>query len=135
MNNYPDDMRQHDNNPGSPLFDDSNDEAELNAELDRIYGDEDLMALAISQIPGDAYMEMLKAIDKSMSGLAYFMTKALCDENCGEYQLVLARAFKRDYLRHISKDEPKIGSDILTPEVYNIIDGGIYNAAENNLQR
>ena len=135
MNNYPDDMRQHDNNPGSPLFDDSNDEAELNAELDRIYGDEDCIAEAISEIPGDAYMEMLKAIDKTLCGLAYFMTKSLCDNEHEEYQLVLARAFKRDYLRHISKDEPKIGSDILTSEVYNIIDDGIYNAAENNLQR
>jgi len=90
MSNYPDDIRQYDDNPNSPFFDDSGLEDAHTAKCEEIEADMELIAEIISELSGEKYTEMQKAINKSISGIGFLMMDTLSDVDCEAYQIVLA---------------------------------------------
>jgi hypothetical protein len=141
--NYPDDIRQYDNHPGSPFFEEPphcekcgklcvfeqdgdggvDDLHICRDELQAIVEDEEKIATVISELNAEKYVELNAAINLSLSGLGFFMAIALDDSDCWEYQLVLAKAFQHDAKKN--EDEGRLPTD-----AYNIIFDAIEKAAE-----
>ncbi len=114
--NYPDDIRQFDDHPGSPFYDDSGFESAVDEVFDELLDDSVKVAEIVSEMTNAKYDELMKAVYESFSDdkLALVMIDYLHDAEPQLFQEALT-------------DNKKFLND----KAVELIDDAVYEYAEN----
>ncbi len=114
--NYPDDIRQFDDHPGSPFYDDSGFESAVDEVFDELLDDSVKVAEIVSEMTNAKYDELMKAVYESFSNnqLALNMIDSLHDAEPQLFQEALT-------------DNKKFLND----KAVELIDDAVYEYAEN----
>ncbi len=114
--NYPDDIRQFDDHPGSPFYDDSGFESAVDEVFDELLDDSVKVAEIVSEMTNAKYDELIKAVYESFSDnqLALNMIDSLHDAEPQLFQEALT-------------DNKKFLND----KAVELIDDAVYEYAEN----
>ncbi len=114
--NYPDDIRQFDDHPGSPFYDDSGFESAVDEVFEELLDDSVKVAEIISEMTNAKYDELMKAVYESFSDnqLALNMIDSLHDAEPQLFQEALT-------------DNKKFLND----KAVELIDDAVYEYAEN----
>ncbi len=114
--NYPDDIRQFDDHPGSPFYDDSGFESAVDEVFEELLDDSVKVAEIVSEMTNAKYDELMKAVYESFSDdkLALVMIDYLHDAEPQLFQEALT-------------DNKKFLND----KAVELIDDAVYEYAEN----
>ncbi len=114
--NYPDDIRQFDDHPGSPFYDDSGFESAVDEVFDELLDDSVKVAEIVSEMTNAKYDELMKAVYESFSNdkLALVMIDYLHDAEPQLFQEALT-------------DNKKFLND----KAVELIDDAVYEYSEN----
>ncbi len=114
--NYPDDIRQFDDHPGSPFYDDSGFESAVDEVFDELLDDSVKVAEIVSEMTNAKYDELMKAVYESFSDnqLALNMIDSLHDAEPQLFQEALT-------------DNKKFLND----KAVELINDAVYEYAEN----
>jgi len=114
--NYPDDIREYDNHPGSPFYDDSGFESAVDEVFDELLDDSVKVAEIVSEMTNAKYDQLIKAVYESFSDnqLALNMIDSLHDAEPQLFQEALTENKK-----------------FLNDKAVELIDDAVYEYAEN----